>query len=98
MKNYYVYLLASKRNGTLYVGMTLNLEQRVYEHKIKKCQGFTSKHEVNRLVWYEETNDVNEAIYKEKLMKRWKRKYKLNIIEKNNPLWKDLAADWYEKD
>lgn len=96
MKTYFVYLLASKKNGTLYVGVTSNLEQRVYEHKTKKYKGFTSKYGVDKLVWYESTNDVNEAIYKEKLMKKWPRQYKLNVIEAMNPTWIDLSEGWFD--
>jgi len=95
MKNYYTYLLASKRNGTLYVGVTSNLEQRMYQHKHKVFPGFTKKYGVDKLVWYAETTDVNAAIYKEKQMKKWKRQYKLNLIEEDNPEWQDLAAEWF---
>ena len=96
MKNYYVYLLANKRNGTLYVGVTSNLEQRIWEHKNKRYKGFTSKYGVDKLVWYEELSDISEAIYREKLIKRWKRQYKLNVIEKDNPEWIDLSKGWFD--
>ena len=90
MKQYYVYILASKRNGTLYIGVTNNLIRRVYEHKNNFVQGFTSKYNVHRLVYYEATTDVESAILREKQMKKWKRKWKLNLIEEMNPDWKDL--------
>ena len=93
MKSYFVYLLASKKNGTLYVGVTSNLEQRVYEHKNALVDSFTKKYKVYNLVWYQETTDVYEAITKEKQIKKWKREYKINLIEASNPEWKDL---WLE--
>ena len=90
MKEYYVYIMASKRNGTLYVGITSDLVQRVWQHKHGKNKGFTSKYKVNQLVYYEEHNDVMEAIKREKNIQAWKRKWKLILIEKINPLWEDL--------
>ncbi len=85
-----VYIMASKRNGTLYIGVTSNLVGRVWEHKEKIVEGFTQKYGVNKLVWYEEFDTIGEAIYQEKKMKKWKREWKINCIEKNNPQWKDL--------
>lgn len=90
MKNYYVYILASKKNGSLYIGVTNNLKKRVYEHKNNMINGFTSKYKVHRLVYYEQTNDVYQAILREKRMKKWKRQWKIELIEKNNQNWKDL--------
>ncbi len=90
MKTYYVYILASQRNGTLYVGMTNDLIKRVYEHKQGLVEGFTKKYNVHMLVYYEQTNDVNAAITREKQLKKWKREWKLNLIEEFNPEWKDL--------
>ena len=90
MNQYFVYILASKRNGTLYIGITRNLVKRVYEHKHNKVEGFTEKYEVHRLVWYEDCGDVREAITKEKQLKKWNRKWKLALIEKTNPEWQDL--------
>ena len=87
---YYVYLLASKRNGTLYLGVTSNLIKRVYEHKNNLVSGFTQKYEIHNLVYYETTDDVNSAITREKQLKKWKRAWKIEIIEKNNPEWRDL--------
>lgn len=90
MNSYYVYILASKRNGTLYIGITKNLIRRIYEHKKNVIDGFTKKYNVHRLVYYEQTNDVKSAIEREKKLKKWNRKWKLNLIEKKNPDWKDL--------
>ena len=89
-KNYYVYILASKRNGTLYVGITGNLKQRVYEHKNNLIDGFTKKYNIHSLVYYEETGDVKNAIEREKRLKKWNRKWKLDLIESKNPNWDDL--------
>ncbi len=91
---YFVYILTSKRNGTLYIGVTNNLERRVYEHKNNIIKGFTSKYSVNQLVYYEETNDIHAAIQREKQLKKWNRKWKLALIERINPDWNDLAKDW----
>jgi putative endonuclease len=90
MKTYYVYILASQRNGTLYVGVTSDLFKRVWEHKNKQVKGFTEKYGVNILVYYEETNDVRVALQREKTLKKWKRAWKLELIEKGNPEWEDL--------
>lgn len=90
MKNYYVYILTTKRNGTLYTGVNNNLLRRIVEHKRKINKGFTDKYNVNKLVWYEQTNDVRIAIQREKQIKRWLRKWKLELIEESNPDWKDL--------
>jgi len=93
MKNYYVYILASKRNGTLYIGVTNDLVKRVYEHKNGLVEGFTKEYGVDRLVYYEQTNDSYSAIEREKRMKKWKRQWKIELIEKFNPEWKDLYKD-----
>ena len=90
MKEYYVYIMASKRNGTIYVGVTNNLRKRIYEHKNKLFKGFTEKYNVNKLVWYERSDDISFAIQREKQIKHWKRKWKLELIEKDNPFWNDL--------
>lgn len=90
MKNYFVYILANKRNGTLYIGVCNNLFRRVLEHKRKLKKGFTEKYGINKLVWYEQTNDIRIAIQREKQIKKWNRKWKLKLIEENNPQWKDL--------
>ncbi len=87
---YYVYLLASQRNGTLYIGVTANLAKRVWEHKNDLADGFTKKYRVHELVWYEAHQDIHAAIAREKTMKAWKRAWKLQLIEAENPDWRDL--------
>jgi putative endonuclease len=87
---YYVYILASKRNGTLYIGVTSELIKRVYEHKNNLINGFTKKYNVHRLVYYEPTEGINSAIKREKQLKKWKRGWKIELIKKNNPDWRDL--------
>lgn len=89
-KNYYVYILASKRNGTLYIGVTSDLRKRIYQHKNNLVEGFTKKYKVHMLVYYEQTSSVESAIKREKDLKNWKRKWKLDLIEKSNSEWKDL--------
>ncbi len=91
-KQYYVYILANKRNGTLYIGITNDLVKRVYEHKNNLIEGFTKKYFVHVLVYYEIAEDVNSAILREKQLKKWKRSWKLKLIEKFNPEWKDLYS------
>ena len=86
----YVYIMASQRNGTLYIGVTSDLIKRVYEHKEKLIKGFTSKYNVNKLVYFEVHSDIAEAILREKRIKKWNRVWKLKLIEKINPHWKDL--------
>ncbi|HEY5339378.1 MAG TPA: GIY-YIG nuclease family protein [Rhizomicrobium sp.] len=92
MKNhaYYVYILASRRNGTLYVGVTSDLVGRTWEHKNDLVEGFTKKHGVHILVWYEFHDDILTAIAREKRLKRWNRAWKLKLIEKENSGWNDL--------
>ena len=92
-KAYYIYILASKRNGTLYIGITSNLTKRVWEHKNKVIEGFTEKYNVNKLVYYEQYSDPENAIRREKRLKKYKRRWKLELIEKENPQWKDLYED-----
>ena len=87
---YYVYIMASRRNGTLYIGVTNNLIKRVYEHKNDLVEGFTKKYGVHRLVYYEQSEDVQSAIEREKRLKAWKRRWKLRLIEEMNPEWNDL--------
>ena len=96
MKNYYVYILASKRNGTLYVGITNDLIRRVYEHKNNIIEGFTKKYSVHNLVYYEVTLEVGAAIQREKQLKKWRREWKLALIEKENPDWRDLYEEMTE--
>jgi putative endonuclease len=87
---YFVYILASQRNGTLYVGVTNNLVRRIYEHREKLIEGFTSQYNVTRLVWFDQTASIEEAIAHEKRLKRWQREWKIALIEKSNPNWDDL--------
>ena len=90
MEDSYVYILASQRNGTLYVGSTSNLVQRIWEHKNKVLPGFTAKYNVHLLVYYEAHQELMEAARREKRLKNWCRQWKINIIEKFNPTWRDL--------
>ena len=95
MNNYYVYIMASKRNGTLYTGVTNNLPKRVCEHKNNIIEGFTKKYSVHLLVYYEQFNDIEYAITREKQIKKWKREWKLKLIEKSNPNWKDMYENLF---
>jgi putative endonuclease len=91
--SYYVYILTNARNSTLYTGITNNLIRRVYEHKNNQIEGFTKKYRTNKLVYFEETTDVLSAITREKRIKKWRRCWKIELIEKNNPQWRDLYYD-----
>ena len=93
-KKFYVYVLASKRNGTLYIGMTNDLMRRMKEHKTKTVRGFTARYNVCKLVYYEVSDYVINAIEREKQLKGWIRKRKLALIESMNPNWYDLSAEW----
>ena len=93
MSSYYVYILASRRNGTLYVGFTSNLPQRVYAHKNDFVEGFTKKYGIHMLVYFEECIERESAIRREKQIKEWKRRWKLELIERVNPEWQDLYAE-----
>jgi putative endonuclease len=86
-------MLASKRNGTLYTGVTSNLIQRVWQHKHDMVEGFTKKYKVKKLVYYEVHDNAESAITREKQMKKWRRKWKLRLIEDSNPEWKDLYEE-----
>jgi putative endonuclease len=97
MREYFVYMLSNKYHNVLYIGFTNNIRRRVHEHKRKLVDGFTSKYNCNILVWYELFTDVNLAIAREKQLKTWQRAWKNNLIEKHNPAWDDLAADWFVK-
>jgi putative endonuclease len=92
-RSYWVYIVASKRNGTLYIGVTNDLSRRAYEHRTKAMKGFTRRYGVTILVWYEEYGDIREAIAREKSLKRWERKWKLKLIEDFNPDWRDLYVE-----
>ena len=90
-KVYYVYILASARNGTLYIGVTNDLGRRVWEHKEGMVPGFTKKYGIRTLVYYELFEDINAAIFRETRLKKYKREWKLNLIEQRNPDWRDLT-------
>jgi len=90
MKSGYVYILSSKRNGALYIGVTSNLVQRIWQHKNHSVEGFTATHEVTQLVYFEQYEDINNALAREKQLKNWTRKWKQDLIEKENPYWRDL--------
>ena len=87
---YYVYILASRKNGTMYIAVTSNRVKRMYAHKEGLLEGFTKKYKVNDLVYYEQADNVNEAVIREKQLKKWNRQWKINLIEKENPGWLDL--------
>ena len=92
-KQFYVYIMASKRNGTVYIGVTSNIIKRVWEHKNKVVEGFSSKYNINLLVYYEIHPNAESAILREKQLKKWERKWKIRLIEEKNPTWKDLYED-----
>jgi putative endonuclease len=92
-RQFYVYILASKRNGTLYIGVTSDLAKRMWEHKQKLVEGFTAKYDVDRLVYYESCGSAEGAILREKQLKKWNRAWKLKVINKVNPFWRDLYED-----
>lgn len=92
---YYIYILASQKNGTLYIGVTNNIERRVLEHKEKINEGFTSRYNISRLVYFETFQYINDAILREKRLKKWNRQWKINLIEEENKEWNDLSEDWY---
>ncbi|NTV40694.1 MAG: GIY-YIG nuclease family protein [Candidatus Moranbacteria bacterium] len=96
-RTYFVYILASHRNGTLYIGVTSNLVKRIWEHKNKLVEGFTKKYDIEKLVYCETTNNINAALLREKQLKKWNRQWKLELIEKENPNWIDLATEYYKK-
>lgn len=94
MNSYYVYIMTNFKNTTLYIGVTNDLSKRVYEHKNKLIDGFTSKYNISKLVYYEETNDVNSALQREKQFKNWHREWKINLIKSQNPNFEDLNNDF----
>ncbi len=94
MQQYYTYILTNSKNKVLYIGVTNNIQRRIYEHKNKTADGFTKKYNVNKLVFYEITNDAKTAIEREKELKGWKREKKNALVESMNPEWKDLSLDW----
>ena len=92
-KNPAIYVLASQRNGTLYIGVTSDLVRRIWEHKTSQIEGFTKKHHAHMLVYYEYHDDMDSAILREKQMKKWNRAWKLRLIEERNPDWNDLFGE-----
>lgn len=92
-QNYFVYILASKKNGVLYIGITRDLKNRIWQHKNKVTEGFTSKYFIGKLVYFEQTENVFSAIEREKRLKKWDRKWKIELIESENPEWNDLYFD-----
>ena len=95
MPDYYVYIMTNN-SGTLYTGVTNDLERRVAEHRSKQGAAFTTKYQINRLMYYEAVSSINDAIAREKQIKSWRRRKKIDLIASFNPRWKDLAGDWYE--
>ena len=95
---YYVYIMTNWNNSVMYVGMTNNLERRLYEHKHKLIDGFTKRYNVDKLVYYDCTTNVKSAIEREKQIKGWKRTRKNELVSKMNSDWNDLSKDWYGKD
>jgi putative endonuclease len=93
-RRYYVYLITNWNNKVMYVGVTNNLERRIYEHKKKLVKGFTKKYNVNKLVYFEETQDVTAAINREKEIKKWRREKKNQLVDRINPTWQDLSLEW----
>ena len=91
---YYVYILASWNNKVMYVGVTNDIERRIYEHKNRLVKGFTEKYKVDKLVYFEATTQVESAIFREKEIKKWRRAKKNRLVEGMNPQWKDLSLDW----
>lgn len=92
-KYYWVYIISSHKNGTLYVGITNDLRRRIYEHKHQMVDGFTQKYSIQLLIYFERHESPESAITREKQLKKWKRQWKLRLIEKQNPTWKDLYKD-----
>lgn len=98
MKQYCVYILTNKSNHVLYTGITSNLPKRIWEHKNKAVRGFTQKYNADKLVYFEQTEDVQSALRREKQLKNWKRDWKICLIDKKNPDWKDLSGELLERD
>ena len=94
MQNYYVYILTNKNNTVLYVGVTSDLNKRIYEHKNKLIKGFSSRYNLSKLVYFESTSNIEDAIAREKQLKRWHREWKVNLIKELNPKFSDLSVDW----
>ena len=95
MKYYYIYILTNKTNKVLYIGVTNDLKRRIYEHKNKLVDGFTKKYNLTKLVYFEITENINEALNREKQLKNWRREWKINIINDFNPDWMDLSEELF---
>ena len=91
---YYIYIITNKRNGTLYIGVTNDLIKRIYQHKKKLINGFSKKYALDKLIFYESCEDIHSAIKREKVLKAWRRIWKIELIEKVNPNWRDLYEDF----
>ncbi len=91
---YYMYILSNKKNGMLYIGMTNDLERRMFEHKNKLVDGFTKNYGLDKLIYFEQFQYVNDAIKREKQLKNWNRQWKIDLIEEDNKSWTDLSSDW----
>ena len=91
---YYVYILTNQTDNVMYIGVTNDLERRLYEHKHHLIEGFTRNYRVDKLVYFEETSDVMAAIEREKQLKKWRRTKKNALVQQTNPLWRDLSLDW----
>jgi len=98
MNQYFVYILTNKSNKVLYIGVTNNLERRMFEHKNKMINGFTKKYNLTKLVYFEETSDIKSALEREKQLKNWHRDWKINLINNFNPKWKDLSIEDKNRD
>jgi putative endonuclease len=94
---YYLYILTNKKDGVLYIGVTNDLERRMFEHKNKLVEGFSSKYNLDKLIYFETFQYINDAIKREKNIKKWKRDWKLKLIEEDNENWNDLSCDWFDK-
>lgn len=94
--NYYVYILTNWNNKVMYIGVTNDLERRVHEHRSKATEGFTQRYNINKLVYFEQTNDINAVILREKEIKKWRREKKDNLVISLNPDWNDLSKGWYD--
>lgn len=90
MKSYYIYIITNKHNKVLYIGVTSDLVKRIHEHKNKLADGFSKRYNLEKLVYYESTNDISSAIEREKHLKKWYRKWKIELINESNPEWRDL--------
>ena len=93
---YYVYIIINKKDGVLYIGVSNDLERRMFEHKNKLVKGFSSKYNLNKLIYFESYQFVKDAIKREKNLKKWKRDWKINLIVEDNADWIDLSEDWFD--